>query len=283
MAALRCCLDALLRTTDRQDVEILVVDKGSRDGSEQLDSDYPGVTFLRLPRNFGYTKAVNIGTRTATGDYLFLLDPHTEVPAGAVAALTEKLESDADAIAVCPLLVDDDGAPLSRFRPVPEASGLMRAWKKGDTGGSLPADLTAEAIAVGWPPRVAVLVRRQFVKGMNYIDQRYGESGADAELFYQIWHANKKVLLLPEIKVLYRPETLELSADACAELSADEALAAALFASKHNGFFAGVGARLGAALHILIKLLTFQQPGYQMSRLMAVLGGQKIDGTQMSN
>ena len=80
VAALRCCLDALLRTTDRQDVEILVVDKGSRDGSEQLDSDYPGVTFLRLPRNFGYTKALNIGTRTATGDYLFLLDPAHRSP-----------------------------------------------------------------------------------------------------------------------------------------------------------------------------------------------------------
>ncbi len=129
IAALRRCLDSLLRTTDRKAVEILVVDKGSQDGSGQLDSEYPDTTFLRLPRNFGFTKAVNVGTRTAAGDYLLVLDAHTEVEPGAVAALTARLESDPDAVAVCPLLVDPEGRALTRVRPLPTAAELIQEWK----------------------------------------------------------------------------------------------------------------------------------------------------------
>jgi GT2 family glycosyltransferase len=278
--ALRRCLDSLLRTTDRQAVEIIVVDKGSRDGSAQLDSEFPGTTFLRLPRNFGYTKAANIGTRTGAGDYLLLLDPHVEVTPGALAPLTAILDSDEEAAAACPLLVDESGRPLSRCRKIPAGSDLLDAWKKGAAGGSAPSDLSGDSVVVEFPPKAAVLVRKQFLRGMNYLDERYGEHGADAELFFQIRHAGRKVRLLPGVRVLYRPEEPELPPDARAQLSADEALAAAAYAGKHGGVFAGLGIRLLAILHVLIKLLAFQSFGYQMSRLLALAGGQKIDGSQ---
>lgn len=281
-AALRRCLDALQNTTAREAVEILVVDKGSHDGSAQLDADYPNVTFVRLPRNYGFTKAVNIGTRTAAGDYLLLLDPRVEAAPGAVAALAARLDSDDGPAAVCPLLVDEEGAPLSRFRAVPNPGDLLRDWKRGRSEGSLPADLSAESIAVDFPPVAAVLVRKQFVKGMNYLDERYGEAGADAELFYQIWHASRKVLLLPGVRMTWRPANPVLPPDAEAQLSADQALGAVVYARKRGGLFTGLGARIGAVLHILLKLLTFQQSGFQSGRLMAVVSGQKIDGSQTS-
>ena len=73
--ALRRCLAALEGSKDRASIEILVVDCGSHDESPQLDSEFEGINILRLPRYFGRTKALNIGTRTATGDYLFFLTP----------------------------------------------------------------------------------------------------------------------------------------------------------------------------------------------------------------
>src|ERR1035438_2845919 len=63
-AALRRCIAALERSTGRASLEILVVDKGSQDESPNLDSEFPNTTFLRLPRNFGNTKALNIGMHT---------------------------------------------------------------------------------------------------------------------------------------------------------------------------------------------------------------------------
>ena len=77
--ALRRCLAALEGSNDRASIEILVVDCGSHDESAQLDSEFSNVTMLRLPRYFGRTKALNIGTRTATGDYLLFMTPEVEV------------------------------------------------------------------------------------------------------------------------------------------------------------------------------------------------------------
>lgn len=280
VAALRRCLTSLMETTDRSSVEILVVDKCSRDGSGQLDAEFPDAKFLRLERNFGFTRAANIGVRTAVGDYVFFLDPHVEMAPGVVEALAKVLDEEEDVVAVCPLLVGEDGTPLSRFRRVPSGADWLRAWKTGDPGATLPPDLDRERIPVEWPPREAVMVRKQFIRGMNYFDQRFGEFGADTELFFQIRNAGKKTFLLPRLRLIYRPETVTLPVDSAAQLSADEGLAIAVYGAKHGGFLEGLGIRFALIGHVLGKLLTFQEVGYQLSRLSALVSGQKIDGTQ---
>src|SRR5207237_5940541 len=96
---LRRCLAALERSKDRETLEILVVDKGSQDDSPTLDSEFPNTTFLRLPRNFGNTKALNIAMRTAVGELLFYLSPEIEVAPDTVSVLAARLEYDAALIA----------------------------------------------------------------------------------------------------------------------------------------------------------------------------------------
>src|SRR5580704_5287209 len=113
--ALRRCLAALEASNDRASIEILVVDCGSHDESPQLDSEFSNVTILRLPRYFGRTKALNIGTRTATGEYLFFLTPGVEVLPTTIPALVARLESDPDVVAACPLLVDTESRQIQHF------------------------------------------------------------------------------------------------------------------------------------------------------------------------
>src|SRR6202050_2401934 len=104
--ALRRCLAALEGSNDRAVIEILVVDCGSHDESAQLDSEFSNVTMLRLPRYFGRTKALNIGTRTAFGEYLLFMTPEVEVLPTTIPSLVAVLEADPETAAVCPLLLD---------------------------------------------------------------------------------------------------------------------------------------------------------------------------------
>ena len=59
---LRRAVAALEKSTERERLEILVVDLGSQDGCAQIDTEFPAVVMLRLPHNFGATKAINIST-----------------------------------------------------------------------------------------------------------------------------------------------------------------------------------------------------------------------------
>src|ERR1035441_2327902 len=74
-ALLQRCLGSLEQSDARPTLQVIVVDNGSSDGSAQLESAFPAAQFIPLPKNFGLTKALNIGWRAADAPYLFFLLP----------------------------------------------------------------------------------------------------------------------------------------------------------------------------------------------------------------
>jgi GT2 family glycosyltransferase len=262
--ALRRCLAALEGSNDRASIEILVVDCGSHDDSAQLDSEFSNVTMLRLPRYFGRTKALNIGTRTAAGEYLLFMTPDVEVLPTTIPSLLARLESDAETVAVCPLLVDTQTQPAQQFFRLPTpATGLDLT--------PVAADKTAEVFPVEYATFQAFLVRKFFVKGLNYLDERYGDSWSDAELCYQIHRVSRKTLALPQVTALHTPSS-PYAESARTILAADRVHGAAVFFAKHYGFSSGLLFRVKA---ILKALFTFRLPLFA-----ALISGAKIDGSQ---
>ena len=101
-------------------MQIIVVDNGSRDGSASLDSEFPAAQFIRLPQNFGLTKALNIGIRACDGSYVLFLHEDVEITPEAVELLRAELEQHSDTQArLCPLLLDEAGKPLPQIRALP--------------------------------------------------------------------------------------------------------------------------------------------------------------------
>ena len=113
-----------------------------------------------------------------------------------------------------------------------------------------------------------MLVRRGFVKGMNYFDERLGEQWTDLELCWQLRSAGKRIIVLPKIRVSVEPRE-EFSG---VIESADSAAGAAAYISKHYGAGAGFGFRFSAMLHAL--------GAFDMKLLSALVSGRRIDGTQ---
>ncbi len=255
---LRACLESLEKSEGREKLQIVVVDNGSVDGSAQLDSEFADVQWIRLPRNFGLTKAMNLGWRAADAEYVFFLHDDTEVPPGAAMRLADVLDANADAAAVCPLLVDRDG-----FRPGACKFGslpLDGKWRAGDPKSDAPS-------AVEYPRGAALMARVFYIKATRQIDERFGQFGGDADLAAQFRRAVKKVLLVPDVRVFH------LGAEQYDSLErADLLLAHATFLGKYQGFMEGMVARLAAIMGPLF--------GFRFGELRYTISGQKIDGTQ---
>ncbi|MGE5645599.1 MAG: glycosyltransferase family 2 protein [Acidobacteriota bacterium] len=268
--ALRRCLAALERSAGRETFEIVVVDNGSQDGSVGVIAEFPNVTPLHLPRNFGFTKALNIGMRTAKGEFFFFLNPRTEVLADTVSTLAAQLAAQPDAVAVSPLL---DGASHLYKLPRPENVGALAgagAFEEAaiETGGDTPVEVEFAGFA-------ALMVRAYFLKGLRYIDERYAQSWADAEIAAQIRRAGRKTLLVPAARATWHSEDdlrETMPPQAVALLESDWKLGAAAFAGKHFGYAAGLKVRIASALGALAA--------FQIRRFTYLLSGQKIDGTQ---
>lgn len=266
---LRRAIEALERSEERDRLEILVVDCGSQDESGQMDAEYESITVLRMPLHFGATKARNIATRTAKAEFVFFLSPNVEVASDTVKRLAERLDPDPDTIAVCPLLVDQQGLPVSKIEELPTRASLSAACA-GESVPSSTVNLENDSVEVEYPGIDALMVRKAFLKSMNYFDERFGHFWSDADLAARIFGAQKKIRLFPGIRAVYHDAPDPDAGDPLFHV--DRALGASVFLGKYEGFFSGLTFRVAAILRALGR--------FRFREFTALLSGQKLDGSQ---
>ena len=70
------CIESVYAHVRDLSVEVIVVDNGSTDGSEQVLSalNYPGYRYLYNRENLGFSRANNQGAQLASGHYLFFMN-----------------------------------------------------------------------------------------------------------------------------------------------------------------------------------------------------------------
>jgi glycosyltransferase involved in cell wall biosynthesis len=151
---LRRCLDSIL-TDPGTDLELVAVDDASPDRSGEIAAGYavrdPRVKLVRLRDNAGLGPARNAGLARATGEYVWFVDSDDWLPAGAVAAVRERLLAhEPDVLIVDHVESYEDGrvAPPPAG-PLPHLAGPVRLAQ-------LPALLQAaqsactKLVAPGW-------------------------------------------------------------------------------------------------------------------------------------
>lgn len=90
---LKDCLDSLAAQSFR-DLEVVLVDNGSRDGSADYVRDqYPWVKLVALPENLGFAAGNNRGLEECRGEYIVALNNDTKVEPGFLAAMVEAADS----------------------------------------------------------------------------------------------------------------------------------------------------------------------------------------------
>ncbi|SHK04198.1 glycosyltransferase family 2 protein [Epilithonimonas mollis] len=77
---LKNCILSIKKYLQDVDYEVVVIDNHSPDAAwKSLISDFPDVRFIELDHNSGFSKANNIGVKHAKGDYVYILNPDTEI------------------------------------------------------------------------------------------------------------------------------------------------------------------------------------------------------------
>jgi GT2 family glycosyltransferase len=148
LALLPRCLGSLAE--QGVEVELLVVDNGSADGSlAYLEEE--GIPHVALPRNVGFAAAINLGAGRVAADAILVLNADTALEPGCLATLLDALEADPGLGGVQPRLLqlegDDggsgDGARGATALPDPTGARLYSA------GQALTADGRAVELGAG--------------------------------------------------------------------------------------------------------------------------------------
>ena len=117
------CLDSLVNQS-LQNIEIIVVNDGSKDGSEsiihQYSSKYPSKIKSFTKENGGLSDARNFGIDKATGDYLGFVDSDDCVSETMFEEMLNLAEKNGAEMVICNIQkVDEDGNVIKKLTQIP--------------------------------------------------------------------------------------------------------------------------------------------------------------------
>lgn len=163
-------------------VEVIVVDSGSSDGSAALVREqYAWVRLIAETDNIGFTRGNNKALEMAQGRCLFLLNPDTVVHGDALRVMVEYLDAHPEAGIVGPRVLNADGSTQSTRRRFPTLLTAIfeSTWLQGYAPRRVldrfyvtdqPDDGTFE---VDWVQGCALMARREVYDQIGGLDTGY--------------------------------------------------------------------------------------------------------------
>ena len=192
------CL-AALREQTIGDLEVVVVDNASTDGSiEFIRVNYPEVIAIPLPLNYGFAGGVNEGIKSSTGEFVALLN-NDAVPdprwAEELLAAMEHADIAASLMVLRenPELVDSRGEFLSKW-------GLPYRDGHGEKVSDAPSDGYPEIFAASGG---ACIYRRAILSDIGMFDRQYFAYLEDVDICFRARLAGYRVVLAPRARVLH--------------------------------------------------------------------------------
>ena len=118
-AFLERCMTSVFASVAGIELEVVIVDNGSTDGSAHVAATAHPDARLIEQDNRGFAAGVNTGIRATTAPFVFVLNPDAEVFEGTLAAFVKFATERPRAGAIGPLVRNSDGTIYSSGRSVP--------------------------------------------------------------------------------------------------------------------------------------------------------------------
>ncbi len=201
------CLKSLFEAGLKCSFDVIVVDNGSTDGSQQMLAEkYPDVKLIQNPGNVGLGKASNQGIEATNGHYVLLLNNDTLVNAAALDMLVEFLDAHPEAGAVAGKLLNPDGTFQSGFAPFSTLTEeFLIATHIGEwLWPGYPSHGDSKEIRdTGWLSSACLLLRRSALDKVGLLDDSYFIYGDEADLQYRLNKAGWKVYYQPASAIIH--------------------------------------------------------------------------------
>lgn len=212
---LEVCLHSVLRAGEGGDIEVIVVDNNSKDGSaEMVKEKFPSVVYIANADNVGFSKANNQGVAIAKGEYILFLNPDTVMPEDFFTKTLPYLDANLAVGSLGPRLIDGKGqfAPDSK-KSFPSLSvalfkttGLNKLFSKSTFFNKYYSVHVGEheTAAVDVLSGCCMLVRVSAMqKAGGAFDEDYFMYCEDVDLSYRINKAGYKNMYYPEVDLIH--------------------------------------------------------------------------------
>jgi GT2 family glycosyltransferase len=289
VAFLRKCLASVYSDSGLSELEVIVVDNASFDGSEEvIRSEFPQATFIQSRENLGFAGANNLGYAHSSGRTLLFLNPDTEVRPRALSQMVDQLWSMAHIGGVgCRLLNADLSVQTTCLQAFPtilnqvlDNAYLKRVFPRWKIWGMRPlfsSDATSDDVQM--ISGACLMVKREAFEKVGLFSTEYFMYGDDVDLCYKIKDAGYvlRYVATAEIIHLGGKSSSRVKSDHFADVLIREAVwrfvrktRSPLYAAAYRAATAGVAL---ARVFVLLALwpVTARKSGPSLSKWFAIL------------
>ncbi len=204
----RRCLESLAKHRGALNVEIIVVDNASTDGTIEFLKGGAEAGSLRAivnPENRGFSRACNQGARAATGRHLLFLNNDTEAQAGWLESLVEILDADERVCAVGSKLLFPDrtiqhaGVAVLDDRQLPDPLVARHIhYRKAENSPEANQPRTFQVLTAA-----CVLIRKAAFEKVGGFDEEYWNGYEDVDLCFKLRQEGGLLVYQPRSVVLH--------------------------------------------------------------------------------
>ena len=209
---LRRALASLRELGREEECEVLVVDNGSRDGSQRMvEEEFPEVRLLDNPVNGGYAQACNLGAAACEAPFLMVLNSDVEFHRGHPLEMVRWMEENPGAGAAGPRLLNSDGSIQFSCRNFPSLPVSIGHAFLGDLFPNNPFTRSYQMkgcrhdrpMRVEWVSGAAMLLRRSAFEEAGGFDEGYFMYVEDVDLCWRLRLLGWGVHYLPEVELVH--------------------------------------------------------------------------------
>lgn len=208
------CLYSIEKATAGMEVEVIVVDNSSTDGSEAyLGAKFPSIKYVFNSTNIGFGKACNQGLGLSRGEYVLFLNPDTLLAEDSLQTCIEFFASHKDAGALGVRMVDGTGAFLKESKrsfPSPMTSlyklfGLSLIFPHSKTFGRYHLGHLSEEEnhEVDVLAGAFMMIPKKVLNEVGAFDEAFFMYGEDVDLSYRIQAAGYKNYYLADTTIIH--------------------------------------------------------------------------------
>jgi hypothetical protein len=211
---LRQTIQSVYDTYKSNDLQVIVVENGSADGSgEMVQKEFPKVNYIESKVNLGFSKGNNLARGVIKGDLVLFLNADTKVSENTLETCIKKLTSDPRIGAVsCKVMLPNGKIDYSCHRGLPTPwntfcywTGLSKIFPKSKTFSGYKATYlnTNESHFIDCVSGTFIMVKKEVLEKVNWWDEDYFWNGDDIELCYQIKKVGYKIWYEASVDIMH--------------------------------------------------------------------------------
>lgn len=193
------CIASLYNFEKEDNFEIIIVNNDQEKKLEKIQTIFSKIKIINNKNNFGFGQAINVGAKNARGEFLFFLNPDSELVETVIPIILKEFEKNLKIAALSPKVIGENGEKQSWiFGKKMNLGQLIKNNFLGDK-----EEKNEKEKEVDWVSGASMVIRKKDFNEVGGFDEKFFLYFEDMDLCLRLKEKGKKAIYFPLVKIMH--------------------------------------------------------------------------------